>query len=88
MARDELFGPGEREFDMSVTKDWRLKERLTAQFRFEVFNVFNKTQYAVPSANLANPTTFGTSQATINLGGIAIAPGAPRQVQLGLRLMF
>ncbi len=88
MARDELFGPGEREFDMSVTKDWKLKERLTAQFRFEVFNVFNKTQYAVPSANLANPTTFGTSQATINLGGIAIAPGAPRQVQLGLRLMF
>jgi len=88
MQRDELFGPGQREWDMSVTKDWKFKERYTAQFRFECFNVTNSLQYAVPSGNIASPNTFGISTATINLGGIAIAPGAPRQLQLGLRLGF
>jgi hypothetical protein len=87
-VRDELFGSGQREFDMSVTKDWTIKERLTAQFRVECFNVFNSTQYAVPAANLAKPHTFGLSSATINLGGIAIAAGAPRQIQLGMKFTF
>ena len=88
MARDELVGPGMAEWDMSLTKNWTIKERYTAQFRVEGFNVTNTTLFAVPQANLSSPSTFGKSQGTINAGGIAIASGAPRQVQLGLRLTF
>ena len=88
MSRDMLYGPGETEIDGSITKDWIFKERYTMQFRIEGFNLINSTQYAVPAANLASPNTFGRSAATINLGGIAIAAGAPRQFQLGLRLGF
>ncbi len=88
MARDELIGPGMSEWDMSLTKNWTIKERYTAQFRVEGFNVTNTTQFAVPQANLSSPSTFGRSTATINAGGIAISSGAPRQIQLGLRLTF
>ena len=45
MARDELFGPGMSEWDMSLTKNWTIKERYTAQFRVEGFNVTNTTQF-------------------------------------------
>ena len=48
MARDELIGPGMSEWDMSLTKNWTIKERYTAQFRVEGFNVTNTTQFAVP----------------------------------------
>ena len=94
MARDEFIGPGMSEWDMSVTKNWTIKERYTAQFRVECFNVTNTTQFAnpgsgqSPTSNLASPSTFGRSSATINAGGIAISSGAPRQIQLGLRLTF
>ena len=88
MGRDQLVGPGMAEWDLSVTKNWTIKERYTAQFRVEGFNVTNTTQFAAPQANLSSPSTFGKSQATINAGGIAISAGAPRQIQLGLRLTF
>jgi hypothetical protein len=88
MGRDELVGPGMAEWDLSVTKNWTIKERYSAQFRVEGFNITNTTQFAVPQANLSSPSTFGKSQATINAGGISISAGAPRQIQLGLRLTF
>ena len=36
---------------MSIIKSWRIKERLTPQFRAELYNVTNTTQYLYAGCN-------------------------------------
>jgi hypothetical protein len=59
LGRNVLIGPGFANLDMSVLKNTRLNERFTAQFRFEVFDVFN-------NANLVSPD--GSSEVLEFLG--------------------
>jgi len=42
--RDSVF----RDWDMSVTKEFEFRERLSAQFRAEFFNVLNHPNFANP----------------------------------------
>jgi hypothetical protein len=39
------YGPGLNNWDIGLHKEFKLKERVTMQFRFEFFNAFNKTQF-------------------------------------------
>ncbi len=64
MSRYEIFGPGFEEWDFSVSKAWRIKERLNATFRAEIYNLLNRTQYAAPTATLNTGGSFGSSAAT------------------------
>ena len=77
-GRDILFGPGRTNFDTSLFKDFRPVERLTAQFRFESFNVLNHPQFGQPNATIGNGAV-GTITSTV---------GNPRQMQVALRLVF
>ena len=45
MSPYELYGAGFWEWDMSIIKSWRIKERFTTQFRAEFYNLTNTTQY-------------------------------------------
>jgi hypothetical protein len=40
--RNGYYGPGYSDVDLSVFKDTKIHERLTVQFRAEMFNVFNR----------------------------------------------
>ena len=40
--------------DFSVSKIWKFKERYSAQFRVEFFNLFNRADFAAPGQT--NPT--------------------------------
>ena len=66
MGHNVLRGHAFKETDVSVTKSWKFQERLTAQFRAEIFNIFNAVNYSTPyqttNSNLAAPATFGRSQ--------------------------
>ena len=42
---------GFRDWDFSVFKNWTVKERLTAQFRAEFFNILNQTILANPGSS-------------------------------------
>ncbi len=88
MGRDVLSAPAFRKWDMSVTKNWKFKERYTAQFRAEFFNVLNHVLYAPPSANLAAPASFGASLATPDSGSNPVLGPGPRKIQLGLKIIF
>jgi len=44
---------GFRTVDASITKAFKFKERLTAQFRAEFFNVLNHPNFVNPTAGLA-----------------------------------
>jgi len=42
-------GPGINNWDFAVVKDTRITERVNLQFRAELFNMFNHTQFLTPS---------------------------------------
>jgi hypothetical protein len=90
MSRYEIFGPGFEEWDFAISKVWRIKERLNTQFRAEVYNLLNATQYAAPTATLNTGGTFGQSQSTPDIGANSpiIGTGGPRKFQFGLKFTF
>jgi hypothetical protein len=88
MGRDVLVDHPFSEWDFSATKNWKFKERFSAQFRAEFFNILNRTQYASPSSNPDAPSTFGQAQATPSSGNPVLGDGGPRTVQLGLKFIF
>jgi hypothetical protein len=73
-------GPGLGNWDISVFKDFTIKERLKAQFRAEALNSMNTPQFANPNTQFApNSSSFGKITYQANL---------PRQIQLGARFFF
>jgi hypothetical protein len=74
----DLRNDGVRNFDISLFKDFLFTERVRLQFRGEALNAFNTPRFGSPNTGVTS-NTFGviTSQAN-----------APRQIQLGLKLIF
>jgi hypothetical protein len=86
-----------RNWDVSVQKNWKFKERLTVQFRAEFFNVLNHPLFAdVGSGHLATndpsqgAAAFGLASATPDQGSgnPVLGSGSNRDIQLGLKLIF
>jgi hypothetical protein len=90
MNFNELRGAAFTQWNASVTKDWKIRERLTTEFRFEAFNILNRTQFGNVGGNLGSPASFGLSQTTPDVanGAPVTASGGPRAVQLGLKILF
>lgn len=76
-GRNILDGPGLATVNLSIVKNTSLSERATLQFRAEAFNALNRTNFDLPDAVLGSGT-FGR----------ALTAGAPRHMQLGLKLLF
>jgi hypothetical protein len=90
MGLYQLRSKGFSEWNMSIIKSWNIKEKVTAQFRTEIYNVTNSVRFADPSANLTSPSTFGKSSATTDIGrnSAIVGTGGPRKIQFGLKLVF
>jgi hypothetical protein len=54
-------GPGENQWDVTFSKRISLSEAKYFQFRADIFNLFNKTQFVNPDGNFSD-TTFGLIQ--------------------------
>jgi hypothetical protein len=90
-SRNLFRDDGFRNWDFSVFKNWTVKERLTAQFRAEFFNILNHTILANPgSGGLTGNGTLGWSSQTPDAAAQnpLLGTGAAREIQLGLRLLF
>jgi Carboxypeptidase regulatory-like domain/TonB dependent receptor len=97
LGRNALRGPGFAQVDFSVGKNTRLTEKTALNLRMDIFNLFNKANFADPSgglvqgdANSIRPTAFfGQSISTVGnqLGGL-LGAGGPRQIQLSARFTF
>jgi hypothetical protein len=90
---------GFKDVDFSVFKTFTLKERYSAQFRVEFFNLFNHPLIANPYGSVNGwgvgndpslPSTFGCgcASADIAAGNPFVGSGTPRTMQLGLKLTF
>lgn len=78
--------------NMSLGRNFRIKERANLQVRAEFTNVFNRTEMNNPTATnpLATPTRNAAGQTTAGFGYInnATTFSAPRQGQLVARFQF
>jgi hypothetical protein len=80
-------GPSYKNVDFSVSKIWKMKERYSAQFRLEFFNVLNHTNFGAPGTD-PSKSSFGFSTATPDSGNAVLGSGGPRHIQFGLKLAF
>jgi hypothetical protein len=77
LERNALRGPGFWQADLIFNKRIPLTERVKLEFRTEVFNIFNRTNFALPSStlNVGLPTlSFNTTANAFVLGG-GVQPG-------------
>jgi len=91
LRRNQVTGPGFGDVDLSLVKNTPLyKERVTAQFRVEMFNVLNRINLAQPLNNLGYGSAFGWSTSTIGVsyGAPGIGSGEPYNTQLALKILF
>ena len=91
LRRNQVFGPGFGDVDLSVLKNVPLyKERVRAQIRVEMFNLLKRTNLAQPLANLGDGSAFGWSTQTIgtSYGAPGIGSGEPFNVQLAAKIIF
>jgi len=97
--RGVCLGPGFFQTDLAFYKNFQITVRVKAQFRFEIFNVFNRANFTGVNVNL-NPTTLTLdtgSQSTATRivdftpsGSFGQATGTrdPRQAQFGFKILF
>jgi hypothetical protein len=88
-GRNALIGPGLANFDFSVFKNNfipRISETFNAQFRVELFNIFNHANFQSPLDNSTIFTQTGTPVG--GAGTIDATTTTSRQIQLGLKLIW
>ncbi len=98
MGRNTFRDSGFTNWDFSVAKNWKLGERLGAQFRVEFFNLLNHPNFANPYGGQNGfgqndpsvPSTFGCGCATPDVAAAnpVVGSGGARAIQLGLKLLF
>ena len=83
LGRDTLIGPGVATWDFSALKDTSIHERLTLQFRAEIFNLLNHTNFNTP-----NLIVFTPSGVSGTAGAITSTSTTARQIQFALKLLW
>jgi hypothetical protein len=76
-GRNVVDGPGYVNWDFSAFKNIRLTESKELQFRGELFNILNHTNFRLPVSDIESPT-FGQIQSDVS----------PRVIQVALKFLF
>jgi len=88
-GRNSIVGPGLAELDYSIKRSFPLRfssETARLQFRAEMFNLANRTNFQPP---LPNNSLFNTKGALLATAGVINSTAASsRQIQLALRLVW
>jgi hypothetical protein len=103
-VRNQLRGPDSRQVDLVLSKHFDLGEKSKLEFRSELFNVFNFTNFKNPPSTLPNVLGTGTNQlqpgqpftaAAAGTFGVlnstvekVVGLGTNRQIQFALKLTF
>jgi hypothetical protein len=88
-GRNSIVGPGLAELDYSIKRSFPLRfwsETARLQFRAEVFNLANRTNFQAP---LPNNQLYNTKGALLATAGVITSTAtASRQIQLALRVVW
>ena len=92
MGRNIFRGPSFTNLDFSVSKIWKLNERVKLQFRGEFFNILNHANFDVFTMNtdLGVPSNVGTVVFTPDVAASnpVIGSGGSRHIQLGAKVIW
>jgi hypothetical protein len=97
LGRNALRGFGATQVDLTIRRQFRLRERLSLQARADFFNIFNHPNFGPPTNYMTSPLFGQATQmlgASLGSGGQngGLNPlyqiGGPRSVQLALKLLF
>lgn len=104
LPRNFLKGPSFHQFDLTLQKRFAINDRMNFEFRTEVYNLFNRANFANPPATLPNALGTGNNQiqpgvpfSEANVGqfgvinatvGRTVGLGTNRQIQFAARLNF
>jgi hypothetical protein len=90
LGRNTLTGPGLQNLDFSLFKNHKItavSETFNVQFRAEIFNILNHTNFSQP--DVSHFTIFdGSGNITSTAGQITTTQTASRQIQFGLKLIW
>jgi hypothetical protein len=78
LGRNTLRGGAQKRFDFALSKTTDITERVRIELRWEIFNMFNNVNFALPVNDLQD-SSVGEIENTI---------GGPRVMQFGLKLVF
>ena len=78
LGRNVLRAPSQSRFDLGIVKTTKLTENVAVELGWDVFNVFNRANFASPDFELGSPD-FGQITSTV---------GGPRVMQFRAKLKF
>lgn len=89
-TRNQLRGPGLSQWDASLIKDTKITERVSVQFRWEVYNLLNRANFFSIPNNTLNGGGLGTITKTpdVAVGNPVVAQGGPRNMNFALKFIF
>jgi len=76
-GRNVNVGPAYSDWDFAALKNFRVTESTQFQFRTEMFNILNRTNFRLPDSDISSPTF-----------NHILAAEAPRQVQFALKFLY
>jgi hypothetical protein len=79
LGRNTFRGPSQKRLDLSLVKNTRISERMSFEIGFDLFNVFNTTNFANPNSDLQDSVDFGVVTNTV---------GGPRVGQFRAKFRF
>jgi hypothetical protein len=91
LGRGVIRMPSRTNFDFSVNKNWKIKERYGIQFRTEIFNIFNHVNYvSLGSSNLGFQNNITDANFGKPAGGFGQfnKDAGPREIQFGFKFTF
>ena len=78
LGRNVLRAPSQSRFDFGIVKSTKLTETVALEFGWDIFNVFNRANFAAPDYELGSP----------DFGRITTTVGGPRVMQFKAKLKF
>ncbi len=78
-SRAPAYGPDFVNTDFSIIKHFPIRESMGLDFRAEIFNLFNHTQFGLPANDFDSGSNFGVITSTVN---------NPRLIQFAVKLKF
>jgi hypothetical protein len=76
-GRNVNLGPAYADWDFGALKNFKVTESTQIQFRAELFNILNRTNFHLPDSDISSPTF-----------NYILEANPPRQVQFALKFMF
>jgi hypothetical protein len=87
---NQIVGPSDRRLDLSLEKNFALREGMSVQFRAESFNITNTANFGPPQNTFYSVDTNGIATTANSFGKITNTAWGenPRQLQFALKFLF